>query len=78
MEQLHCEVELLYEKADEAPPEALEAIFRCDLDTQLLKSHAELVAWLANWIPVVDATLRKQRNQPITTTQHTSPTTRAG
>jgi hypothetical protein len=78
MEQLHREVELLYEKADEAPPEALEDIFKCDLETQLLKSYAELVAWLANWIPVVDAKLRKQRNQPITTTQHTSPTTRAG
>ena len=71
LEQLYREVELLYSRADEAPTRVNDTIFRCDLETQLQKKHAELVAWLANWLPVVEAETRRTRQNQ--TPSHTQP-----
>jgi hypothetical protein len=46
-------VELLYEQADQAPPNYIDHIYRHDLETQLEKTTAELIGWLSNWVPVV-------------------------
>jgi uncharacterized membrane protein YccC len=47
------EVELLYEQADQAPPNYIDHIYRHDLETQLEKTTAELIGWLSNWAQVV-------------------------
>ena len=62
LEQIYHEVELLYSRAHEAPPHTINTIYKCDLDTQLQKHPTELVAWLANWLPVVEAELLRQRH----------------
>lgn len=59
-DQIRREVEQLYERAAEVPEKVINSVFKCDLDTQLRKSHSELIAWLANWIPVVEASLLRQ------------------
>ena len=60
-EQLQREVELLYEKADELPPDLLDHIFRRPLEEQMAKSPGDIKAWLANWLPVVEKEELKQQ-----------------
>ena len=60
-EQIRREVTQLYENAAEAPPEHLDSIYTCDLDTQLQKQPAELAAWLANWMPLYEQHTQQQR-----------------
>jgi hypothetical protein len=63
--QIRREVELLYEQADQAPPNYTYHIYRHDLKTQLEKTTAELIGWLSNWAPVVHQhqQLLKQQQQ---------------
>ena len=65
-EQIRREVELLYEQADQAPPNYSNHIYRHDLETQLDKTTAELIGWLSNWAPVVhqhQQYLKQQQHQ---------------
>ena len=56
-EHIKGEVEQLYKRADEVPARVINSVFKCDLDIQLCESHWELIAKLANWIRVVEASL---------------------
>jgi hypothetical protein len=64
-------VELLYEQADQAPPNYIDhIIYRHGLETQLEKTTAELIGWLSNWAPVVhqhQQLLNQTATAPITT-----------
>ena len=62
-EQIRHEVTLLYENAEDTPPHLSNSIFRCLLEEQLDKSPSELVAWLANWMPIYEDYIESQRRQ---------------
>ena len=62
-DQIRRKVTLLYENAANAPEHLMDSIYTCDLETQLEKTPSELVAWLANWMPVYEDHIRQQRRQ---------------
>jgi len=66
-DQITREVSLLYENATDVPQHLSDNIYTCDLETHLQKQPAELVAWLANWMPIYEDHIRKQRQQNATT-----------
>jgi type IV secretory pathway VirJ component len=69
--QIRREVELLYEQADQAPPNYTDHIYRHDLDTQLEKATADLIGWLSNWAPVVHQHHQLLKQQQLQLQQRT-------